>query len=81
MRLSRELTSGAAVNVISVVAGLAAVAPARGSPCRSSSRWTWGVVLLVLSVVLATPTASRADNGVIVLEPIGVPTQKMSLRQ
>jgi lysylphosphatidylglycerol synthetase-like protein (DUF2156 family) len=69
------------VKVISVVAGVAAVAPARGSPCRSSSRWTWCVVLLVLSVVLATPTASRVDIGVIVLEPIGVPTQKMSLRQ
>ena len=31
----------------------------------------WHVVLLVLAVVLATPTPSRADMGVIVLEPVG----------
>ena len=75
LRLSRDVKSGAAVNVISVIAsviaGVAAVTPARGSPCHSGSRWTWCVVLLVLSFVLATPTPSRADIGVIVLEPIG----------
>ena len=59
------------VNVVSVVAGVPAVAPARGSPCRSRLRWTWCVVLLVLSFVLATPIPSRADIAVIVLEPIG----------
>ena len=58
------------MNVISV-AGVAAVAPARGSPRRSRARWTWCVVLLVLGFVLATPTLSRADIGVIVLEPVG----------
>lgn len=71
----RDLKSGAAVNVISVIAsviaGVAAVTPARGSPCHSGFRWTWCVVLLVLSFFLATPTPSRADIGVIVLEPIG----------
>ncbi len=75
LKLSRDLKSGAAVNVISVIAsviaGVAAVTPARGSPCHSGSRWTWCVVLLVFSFVLATPTPSRADIGVIVLEPIG----------
>jgi hypothetical protein len=59
------------VNVISVVAGVAAVAPARRSLYRSRSRWTWYVVLLVLTFVLATPIRSRADIGIIVLEPIG----------
>jgi len=59
------------VNVISVVAGVADVAPAPGSPYRSRSRWTWWVVLLVLGIILATPTSGRADIGVIVLEPIG----------
>ncbi|MET0166602.1 MAG: hypothetical protein ABW318_16550 [Vicinamibacterales bacterium] len=57
--------------IASVIAGVAVVTPARRSPCHSRSRWTWCVVLLVLSVVLATPTTSRADIGVIVLEPIG----------
>ena len=75
LKLSRDLKSGAAVNVISVIAsviaGVAAVTPARGSPCHSGSRWTWCVVLLVFSFVLATPTPSRADIGVMVLEPIG----------
>ena len=59
------------MNLISVVAGVAVVAPARGSPCRSRSRWTWCVVLFVLSFVLAIPTPSRADIGIIVLEPFG----------
>ena len=69
--MSRDLKSGAAVTGISVVAGVAAVTPARGSPRYSRSRWTRCVVLLILSFVLATPAASRADIGVIVLEPIG----------
>jgi hypothetical protein len=55
------------VSVVAV-AGVAAVAPARG--CRWRSRRTW-VVLLVLGFVLASPAPSRADTGVIVLEPIG----------
>jgi hypothetical protein len=71
VRLSRDVKGGAAVNVISVGAGVAAVTPARGSPRDSRSRWTRCVVLLVLSFILATPAASRADIGVIVLEPIG----------
>jgi len=58
------------VNLITVVASVAAVAPAPGSPYRSRSRWRWAV-LLVLGFVLATPTPSRADIGIIVLEPIG----------
>jgi hypothetical protein len=49
----RDMEKGA-VNVISVVAGVAAVAPARRRPYRSRSRWTWCVVLFVLGVVLAT---------------------------
>jgi hypothetical protein len=59
------------VKIFSIVAGVAAVAPARGSPGRARSRWTWCAVLLVLTVVLATPTPSRADIGIVVLEPIG----------
>ena len=59
------------MNVISVVAGVRAVAPARGNPCRSRLCWTVWVVLLVLGFVLASPAPSRADIGVIVLEPIG----------
>jgi hypothetical protein len=59
------------VNIVSVVAGVAAVTPARGSPRYSRFRLTWCVVLLVLSFALATPTPSRADIGVIVLEPVG----------
>jgi hypothetical protein len=55
------------VSVIAL-AGVAAVAAARGH--RSRPRWTW-VVLLVLGFVLAIPIPSRADIGVIVLEPIG----------
>ena len=54
-----------------VVAGVATVTPARGSPRDSKSRLTWCVVLLVLGFALATPTPSRADIGVIVLEPVG----------
>jgi hypothetical protein len=53
-----------------VAAGVAAVAPARGSPGHSGSRWTCRVLFLVLSFVLATANASHADIGVIVLEPI-----------
>src|SRR4030095_4991522 len=71
VRLSGDLKSGVPVNIISVVAGVAAVTPARGNPRYSSSRLTWCVVLLVLSFALAPPTPSRADIGVIVLEPIG----------
>jgi hypothetical protein len=71
VRLSGDLKSGVPVNIISVVAGVAAVTPARGNPRYSRSRLTWCVVLLVLSFALATPTPSRADIGVIVLEPIG----------
>ena len=59
------------MNIISVVAGVAAGTPARGSPRYSRSRLTWCVVLLALSFALATPTPSRADIGVIVLEPVG----------
>jgi hypothetical protein len=58
------------MNVVSVIAGVAAVAPVRGSPCQSRSRWTWRVLLLIFSFVLAIPNPSRADVGVIVLEPI-----------
>jgi hypothetical protein len=71
VRLSGDLKSGVPVNIISVVAGVAAVTPAMGNPRYSRSRLTWCVVLLVLSFALATPTPSRADIGVIVLEPIG----------
>lgn len=58
------------MNVVSVIAGVAAVAPARGSPCQSRSRWTWRVLLGTFCVVLAIPGPSRGDIGVIVLEPI-----------
>lgn len=44
--------------------------PARGSPPQSRSRWTWRVLFLILSSVLAFPSPSGADIGVIVLEPI-----------
>ena len=47
------------MNVMSVVAGVAAVAPVRGSPGRErGSRWTRRVILLLLTcggVVAATP--------------------------
>src|SRR4029453_310145 len=71
VRLSGDLKSGVPVNIISVVAGVAAVTPARGNPRYSRSRLTWGVVLLVLSCPPPPPPPSRADIGVIVLEPIG----------
>ena len=58
------------MNVISVVFGVAAVTRPWGNPCRSRPRWRW-LVLLGLGVVLATPAPSRADIGVIVLEPVG----------
>src|SRR4026208_2368571 len=60
VRLSHYLKSGAAVNIISVVvAGVAAVTPARGSPRYSRSRLTWCVVLPVLSFALPYPTTAR----------------------
>ena len=50
--------SGAAVNVMSVVAGVAAVAPARGSPARSGgSRFTRrGILLLTCAGTVAAAT-------------------------
>lgn len=69
--MCRHVKRGIAVNVISVVAGMAGVAPVQRSRYRSRSRWTWCVARLVLGVLLATPASARADIGVIVLEPIG----------
>ena len=50
--------SGAAVNVMPVVAGVAAVAPARGSPARSGgSRFTRrGILLLTCAGTVAAAT-------------------------
>jgi hypothetical protein len=58
------------MSVLSVIAGVAAVAPARGSPPRSEFLWSRCIPFLALLAVLATPTPSRADIGIIVLEPI-----------
>ena len=46
MRLSCDLKSGAVVNVISVVAGVRAVAPARGkySPLSEYEDYDWAIV-------------------------------------
>lgn len=57
------------MNVMSAVAGVA-VAPAQGSRRDAGSRWIRPILFLVLGLVFATPGQSRADTGVIVLEPI-----------
>jgi hypothetical protein len=60
------------MNVMPVVAGVAAVAPASPGRSRGSNAYLINTarLLLVINFVLATANASRADIGVIVVEPI-----------